>query len=294
MPILKSIIFALISVVFINFTFAESLNVKIYDTKSQKFISSLDLFIAVPRQGQLILGEEHYQEAIQKAEKDIIGGVLLAQFREINFSTCWEFLNYPNQKIITSTFLQFQKQLISISGLFEKLFIGLKPEVHHSYRHLFDVTRSFKGKVIGINAPRKWKRVITKNGLASLDKKLIPANMELGGAFYKERFMKAIGNHASPEKASYYFEAQSYTDSVMANSIQSVPQNNLKFVVVGSFHSDYNDGLVAQLKKYNSGPTTTIKIINTTNFSEKEKENWLNPHPKYGVIADYIYMLDGV
>ncbi|MBE8162574.1 MAG: ChaN family lipoprotein [Bdellovibrionaceae bacterium] len=293
MSIFRSVVFALISISFIHPIFATGAKIRVYDTQLQKFISPLDLFTAVPRQGQLVLGEEHYQEAIQKAEGDIVAGVLSAQAREKSFTICWEFLNYPDQKIINTTFSQFTQQLISITEVFAQLFTRSKPMLNYPYRHLFEVARSFKGKMVGINAPRKWKQVITKNGIAKLDKKLVPNNMELGGPFYKERFIKAISNHVSPEKVPNYFEAQSYTDSVMAESIQKMSNTkDLKFVVVGSFHSDFNDGLVAQLKKYNPKPTTSIKIIDITEFSNTERQNLFNPHPKYGVIADYIYTVD--
>lgn len=290
MFILKSIIFIVTSTAFINFAFSKNLNIKIYNTKSQQFISQKELFQNIPTKGQLVLGEQHYQDVVQKAEGDIIRGVLQEKKIQNNFSVCWEFLNYPNQQTIDSVFLRFKKHLISIADLFSKLFLGTKPQVHHSYRHLFEVARFFNGEVIGINAPRAWKQVITKDGLANLDKKFIPVNMELGGKFYKERFVKAMGGHVPSKKVPYYFEAQSYTDSVMASSIQNLPQHDLKFIIVGAFHSDFNDGLVAQLKKYNSGPTTTIKIINIQNLSKKEIKNLLTPHSRYGIIADYIYM----
>lgn len=281
-------------VIYFSTTLSFASGVKIYDTQTQQFITSQELFKAIPEKGQLVLGEEHYQELIQKAEGDIIRGVLQAKKLQNNFSTCWEFLNYPDQKVLNSHFLSFKKGLLSISDLFSKLFVSTKPQVHHPYRHLFNVTREFGGEFIAINAPRSWKRIITKSGLVSLDSNLIPENMELGGQFYKDRFVQAMGGHVSEEKIPYYFEAQSYTDSVMTSVVQTEPNQDLKFVIVGSFHSDFNDGLVAQLTKYNSAPTTTIKIINTKALSKKEIEGLLSPHPEYGFIADYIYMLSKI
>lgn len=274
-----------------NFVFSAELNAKIYSTKSKQFIRPLDLFLDLPRQGQIVFGEQHYNENFQQAEADIINGVLLSQFREKNFSTCWEFLNYPDQQILNSVFLEFKQGLISLVGLFSKLFPKLDPKLNHTYRHLFNLTKNYGGKMLAINAPRKWKSIITKKGLSGLDKKLIPINMELGGAFYKKRFAKAMGAHVSKEKIPYYFQAQSYTDSVMAESIKNSDPKDLKFVIVGAFHSDYNDGLVKQLKKYSSGPTVSIKIVNAKSLSKKEVKNLLKPHPEYGFIADYIYLL---
>lgn len=273
-----------------NFASSTELNAKIYSTKSKQFISHLNFFLNLPKQGHIVFGEEHYDEDIQKAEADIIHGVNFSSFKKINFSTCWEFLDYPNQKIVNSVFFKFTQNLLSIMDLFAKLFPTLDPKINHSYRHLFNVTKEFGGSILAINAPRKWKRIIIKNGLASLDKKLIPVNMELGGAFYKKRFIKAMANHAPKDKILYYFQAQSYTDSVMAESIQNANSADLKFVVLGAFHSDFNDGLVKQLKKYSSKPTVSIKIVNTKNLSKQEIKNILKPHPEYGRIADYIYL----
>lgn len=302
MFILKSIVFFILSCFYINSAFSENvnlkenvnLNVKIYSTKYQKFISQKQLFQNVPSKGQLVLGENHYEEATQQAEGDIIKGVLLTKKIKNNFSTCWEFLNYPQQLVIDSVFLDFKKHLISVTELLSKLFANRNPEAHHSYRHLLNVTRLFNGEIIALNASRIWKQVITKQGLKGLTEAMVPVNMELGGAFYKERFVKAMNGHVSKEKLPYYFQAQSYTDSVMADSIQNASQQDLKFVVTGSFHSDFNDGLVAQLKKYHPNPTTTIKIIDVKNFSAKDRKNLLKPHSKYGAIADYIYMLNGI
>ncbi len=267
--------------------------IEFFETKSQQTVSKTQFIESLPEKANIVLGEYHYQDAIQQAEGDIIEMVVKAKNLEGKFSVGWEFLNYPDQQNIESVFGLYVNDVIDGLGLLKGIFPNsTKPEQNVPYLPLFKVTKKYQGEFLALNAPRTWKRVITKEGFDALDLKYIPVNMERGSEDYLERFGIAMGGHLDPELLENYFMAQSYTDSVMAWSLVENSAYEYRFAIAGSFHTDYNDAFVDQLKKYDHElETVSVKIVDVTTLSEDEIAEIKAGDSKYGLLADYLYLI---
>lgn len=287
---MKNLLKITLSLLFINSLFAAS----IFDTSSKKYIDQQQFLNRLPDNGQIVLGEYHYVNSIQKAQANIIKAVVESKNEQGNFTVAWEFLNYPDQKDVEASFSKFKIGKIGVNDLLDALIPNSSiPEKLKSYIPILQTTKILNGNFMATNAPRSWKSIITKGGLSSLDSQYIPPMMELGSSNYLERFTQAMGSHVPAEKIQNYYEAQCYTDSVMAWSIDHFSKNDLRFLVVGAFHSDYNDGVVAQLKRYSHLPTVSIKIVDTKKLTQQEvKDLLLTDDPKYGPLADFLYLVD--
>lgn len=95
----------------------------------------------------------------------------------------------------------------------------------------------------------------------------------------------------SSEELNRYYEAQYFTDCVLGKVINTASKEEQKFLIVGSFHSDYNDGVVPLIKMYGEEKVVSIKLIDASNLSNAQIDSLLKPHPKYGRIADIIYLI---
>lgn len=266
----------------------------IYNTKTGSYVSEAEFLNQLPLKGHIVLGEYHYRPLIQKAQGEIIQKYTQAHSQDNNLTVAWEFLEYPNQDDIEVTFDKYKTRRLNDDELLKELFPNsTNPEQNVAYLPIFQAAKNKNAQLIGTNAPRSWKSVITKGGLSSLDPQYLPPNMQLGSKNYKARFKEAMGGHVPEDLVQNYFEAQCYTDSVMAWAINEYSQFDLRFLVVGSFHSDYNDGVVAELKRYSSLPTVSVKILERDGMTSTQiKQELETPHPIYGFLADYIYIVD--
>jgi len=288
---MKAITLTLLSLLFSVQALATA---EFFDTKSQKTITKDEFVEALPESANIVLGEYHYQTPIQNAEGEIIEMIVKAKELQGKFTVAWEFLNYPDQDDIETVFSLYANDVIDDLNLLKGLFPNSKkPEQNIPYLPMFQMTKKYQGELIALNAPRTWKRVITKKGFDALEPQYIPSNMERGSANYEARFAAAMGGHLDPELLENYFMAQSYTDSVMAWALVENSSTNYRFAVAGSFHTDYNDGFVDQLKKYDGErKTVSIKIIDVSKLSVEEVESLKLGDSEYGALADYLYLLN--
>lgn len=246
----------------------------------------------LPARGTIVLGEHHYSVPIQKAQADIIRAVVQSHKAEGRFTVGWEFLDYPKNEKIQELMKLWTSNAIDEEEFTLRLF-GSKESAknHQSYFPIFRAIKDLGGELIATNAPREWKRIVTSKGLAALPAEYIPGEIRTGSNFYFERFKQIMQGHVKEDELIRYFEAQYYTDSAMAHSMEKLSTHELRFLVVGSFHSDYQDGVVRELTHYSKDIVTNIKVIDVSEMSEEEIAEMNNPHPKYGKIADFVYMI---
>ena len=261
----------------------------IFDTNKNLDITNFEFLTSLPDLGQIVLGESHYQKNVQKMEEKIIRDVVNFLDKKNSFSVCWEFLDYTKQNEIDMHFYQFMIGTINNNELLDFLFPNSKTLEHYKYKYFLNALKDLGGDLIATNAPRKWKRIITASGVKSLDADKVPVHYEIGSENYHARFKKVMGNHVPKEKIALYFEAQSYTDSVIANSVKTLSSHHLNFLIIGSFHSDYNDGVIREINKIMERPTVSIKIIDITKMNKMQIQKLKTPDPIYGPLADYLY-----
>ncbi|MBT3586330.1 MAG: ChaN family lipoprotein [Halobacteriovoraceae bacterium] len=263
----------------------------IYDAVNDRSLTEEAFYQQLPDSGLYVLGETHYTPIIQEYQGKLIRKIVTAKSRQREFTVGWEFLNYTDQVSIDTHVSLFNAGILSEGTLLRKLFPGSrKPEQNTPYLHSFRAAKELGGRIIGTNAPRQWKAIITKEGIGALDPEKIPANYVLGGDHYFERFDIAMGGHVGEDELPRYFEAQSYADAVMAYSFAKHSKTDLNFLLVGQFHSDYNDGVVVQARNL-LGKVTSIKIVDAREMSVGSMRMIMFGHDLYGIFADYIYFV---
>jgi uncharacterized iron-regulated protein len=264
----------------------------IYDSANERYISYVDLLNALPVEGNIVLGEYHYNAEIHRAQGFIIHDMAVHHRLLGGVSVSWEFLNYVDQELTQDAFSRFLNNSIDGEQLLAELFQSEDRGAQHApYLPMINAVRVVGGEFIGVNAKRSVKRQLRLYGLDSLDPELVPPNMALGNDDYFQRFSDVMGGHVSDDELDGYFAAQSYTDCVMADQIVRQSRHPLRFLVVGSFHSDYNDGVVAELAKLSPLPTASVKLVDINGMSDEEVEQLLAPHDAYGPLADFIILL---
>ena len=133
---------------------------------------------------------------------------------------------------------------------------------------------------------------IIKEGMKSINKKLIPPNHYVGGALYLERFTQAMGGHVPSKKIINYFEAQCFTDSVMSYQSFKNSKRDLSFIVAGSFHTDFFDGTVVRLKDISAKPVVTLRFLNVSEMTSSDILKVLTPSAKFGAVSDFVILTE--
>jgi uncharacterized iron-regulated protein len=262
---------------------------KSYSRYDKKELQKIELINQLVTNNIIVIGEKHYSQAVQTEEGKIIFDVVTSAKKENQFSTSWEFLNASAQQ--TTHFLFKQVLNLEISSVdFLLKTVGNSQSI--MYSPIIDSTAILGGQLFGINLSREEKSPVVKNGLEALDPLLLPPSFKLGGANYLERFTEMMKDHATPEQISHYFAAQSLVDDVAACHLKNDSHFDLKFLIIGAFHSQFNDGVVERIKRRNPfSKISNIEIIDASDFTEIEL-NQLFSNQKYGDRADYLIFLN--
>ena len=261
---------------------------KIIEVKNNQSLSLPELAQKISNSDQVILGEKHNTPSIQLAQASVMEAVL-DQSPQKDFTTAWEFLNYTTQEQTKDAFEQFTSGKISVADF---LTMTQGNSKYMSYAPIIELTKKRGGKILGVNLPRKDKDPVVAGGIQSANPGTIPPAFEMGGKNYFERFTAAMEGHATPEQIQNYFAAQCLTDDVMAFHLLKDSNSPLKFLVVGSFHSEYDDGTVARLlKRAPELKIANLRFIDASDYSESELKS-IATDPKYGDLADYIYFVN--
>ena len=257
-----------------------------FDTRNYETLESLSL--KLPGNAYYVLGEIHYSDKVQQAQADFISQMVITHNSEQAFDVNWEFLNYKDQNKIQKEFQRYSNNLINVEQFLEIFYQSRG----NSYHPILATVKKYKGNFFGVNASRKIKQKLIKNGLGSLSPEDIPPNMEMGSDLYLELFRKAMGGHVNEEQLKAYYLAQCYTDSVMSYYVNFFNVNPLSFLIVGAFHSDFNLGIVNALKKIGRQKTVNLKFVDKSTLSENELRMLLTPTRPFGKVADYLVLID--
>jgi hypothetical protein len=155
------------------------------------------------------------------------------------------------------------------------------------------MTRAHGGRFLGVNLSREEKAPAVEKGLSGMDPALVPPGFALGGADYFKRFHEAMAAHApTPEKLQNYYVAQCLTDDAMAYHIAEHTGTERNFLITGSFHMEYNDGVVTRLKARLPGKqVVTVRILDTSDYIEEELDGLIKDK-SYGPTADYLMFVE--
>ncbi|GAB2759934.1 hypothetical protein GCM10010465_00020 [Actinomadura fibrosa] len=162
------------------------------------------------------------------------------------------------------------------------------------YKPLLDFAKENDLRFIATNIPRRYAAMINAMGMDALEK-LSPQAMELIGPDLKKFFdptVKAyaemadnMGGHV-PDNMLNIQTAQASKDATMAHfSIKNHNPGDLLFHIQGSYHSNYDQGIIWWVNKIRPG--FLIKSITTVTQSEWDE---MTTEQK-STIADYIVVV---
>ena len=271
---------------------AESWNGRIIRASDQTQISQAQLVTELSAANHIVMGEKHYTPAVQNAQAGIISGVVQLTGQQNNFTTAWEFLHASQQKMVQALFARFVAGEITAKDFLD--YTQGPSEQNVTYAPVLEVTKTLGGNILATNLTRQEKSPVVKNGIGAVDPALLPPDFEMGSEGYHQRFVDIMGQagHATPAQIENYYAAQCLTDDVIAWHVVTDSTHSLKFLVVGSFHTDYFDGTVARIKIRAPGlKTASVTIVDASDYEEKDLE-MVARDQKYGDLADYVYFVN--
>lgn len=262
---------------------------EVFDIGNKAELSLDSLIKTLPAQGHIILGEFHNTPSIQQAQAELINSKVGFESLSSDFAIHWEFLNHTESMAIKEISSNLNSRSIDPTAAL----LALTTASNLDYLPLFKVLQDKQGEIFGINLPRAIKQKVIKEGIESIDPKLIPGHHYVGNHDYNERFITAMGNHAPTDVIKKYFLAQCLTDSVMADQIyKRENSSSLNFTIAGSFHTDFYDGTVVRLMSLTNMPVVTLKIINKNSHTPEEITKFKSTNSKYGPVADYLILTE--
>lgn len=270
-----------------------SWNGKIINTQDvSKIMTLAELTEALRSSNNVILGEKHYTAEIQAAQASIISTVVGNRQLQNSFTTAWEFLNFSSQKQISAAFDQYRSgQITAEDFLSMTLGSALGTE---SYVPILKATKDLGGHILGVNLSREEKAPVVKRGISGADPRVIPPGFAFGSQGYHDRFAKAMTDtgHATPEQIENYYAAECLTDDVIALHLTDDVSADLKFLVVGYFHTDFYDGTVGRIKiRAPQQKTTVIRFVDASDYSEADLLG-ISHDAQYGNVADYVFFVN--
>jgi uncharacterized iron-regulated protein len=239
---------------------------------------------------QVVLGEKHLTPIVQAAQARVILEAGRASGKAAQVA--WEFLDYRDHAKVETLYADFDARKITAADLLRGVF---GTDTYGSYAPILESARELRAGLVPVNLSRDEKAPVVQGGLAAADPALVPAGFALGDDAYFARFRDAMGGHGSPEQLSNYFAAQCLTDDVMAWHFTRLPEGDIRFLVTGSFHSDFHDGVVQRIG-VRSSPTAvkTVRFYDATDYTRADLETGLAAlliDPSYGPVADYVYFV---
>ena len=256
----------------------------IYSLKDQKEITQAEFLKAIPTdQFNITLGEHHYNTVVQNNQAKIIDLIITNQNLQGAFSLGWEFFEYKYQNDLDLATNTYKAKDITWDQFISRAIPGSSNK-HLEYRTIIDNVLRLDGQLIATNATRAVKKKLMDNGDSTLSTDDIPALWFSPTVNYFKRFEIAMGGHADPITLKKYFLAQHYTDAIITSKLNDLSLYKYRFLVIGSFHSDFFDGI----NRYLKGNSILLKFVDRALYTQSEWEALTVSDPLFGNVADYL------
>lgn len=260
----------------------------IYDVAMGVPVTRKELLNQITVMDTLIIGEKHYSPKVQQETAQLLKD--WSNLRADAVTLAWEFLNWSDRARIQPLYKMFNDGMINSDGLMKAIFGPAAVEV--GYAPMFDELKSNGGYLLETNLTRTEKAPVTAGGITALDPALLPPNFALGNANYLERFEDAMKGHVDPAKIPNYFAAQCLVDDVVAYHIDKDALSKSVFLVIGSFHMLYSDGVESRIRARSPlRLPMSILVDEAVDYPAADRAA-LFKHLKYGKIADYVILKD--
>jgi len=221
--------------------------------------------IAKSKARVLYIGENHEDSSAHLLELEILQAVKTTSTAEQNTALSLEFYDREAQTVLNE-YLAGQVNLDTF------LCDSRPPANHQDYQPLIDFCRVEGWRVIAANCPRRYTRMVGKQGRDYLMKleqtsavNLLPPLPYSGASeAYKNNFisiMHQMGNN-NPNVPTTILDAQSLWDATMAHSIvQGLTVSDRIVHVTGYFHVQHKLGTVEHLERYLPGTEALTVVI---------------------------------
>jgi uncharacterized iron-regulated protein len=143
------------------------------------------------------------------------------------------------------------------------------PNYADDYHGIVEFAKTYKIPFIATNVPRRYARIVSKQGPQALDTLpdnekswLCPLPYSIDTSLQSYRTVMEMG-HGSNFNGYYFAAAQAIKDATMANRILQNLQSksSLFFHINGAFHSDYHESIAWYLRQ--AKPDIKIMVITT-------------------------------
>ncbi|MCI4669566.1 MAG: ChaN family lipoprotein [Bacteroidia bacterium] len=247
-------------------------NYKVYDSMQGKLISLEELVQAVADTDVLFFGEEH-NDSLGHALQDKLYGLLLDTYGTVTLSL--EMFETDCQQVLDEYLGGYISE--------DKMRVDARAwkNYEEAYRPMVERAKEGKQSVIAANAPRRYVNIVSRKGkdeLASLPKSslayLPPIPIYTEDSAYLARFKEIMGQ-AGHSLQENIFHAQCTWDASMSYRVFQHWKKNKKekiFHLNGRFHTDYGQGTMAQLRRYNK--KVSIKNISCFRSEEYDEPDW--------------------
>lgn len=259
-------------------------NYKIYNTTKGSIATVDDIVNELSKADVLFFGEEHNDSTGHYLESLIFKKIVEKYPAKAALSM--EMFQTDCQTILNEYLADFirEKNLITEGRAWKN---------YKDYRPMIETAKAAHLPVIAANAPTRYTNMVTRVGLADLQKLdatakswLAPLPIDTATGPYYEKFVAIMGGHRAMGDLKIY-QSQNLWDATMGWSIAQFLKTHSGykiFQVNGGFHSEEKLGTAAQLKKY----LPKVRILNIATYADDSFDNpdW----SKFAKMGDYIIL----
>lgn len=237
---------------------------QIVETKTGKVVTLAEVAKASKGKRFLFVGENHGTRPHQQMEADTVQALVDAGFTP---AVGVEFFQRTKQDVLDlwSTGTLSEEDFLTQSDWKTQWGFG-----YEFYRPLFEVIKSKKLPLVGLNVPRDWVRKVSKGGYEALPlsaRMQLPTTVDLKNANHKTVFNSLMGGHDMGPSMANIYSAQVLWDAGMADTAAKYLQVNkpkstdIFVVVAGSGHVMYGQGINYRLANRKAGTGLNLVMI---------------------------------
>lgn len=254
-------------------------------------LSSAEVVQSFAAADVIILGEQHDDAVAHDLQQRIVG-YCVSRWNRTALSL--EMLERDEQAVLDD-FMEGIIDAKQLATLTHSENWGSKGKWFDWYQPIIDRAKAGGSKVIAANAPRRYVRLARTHGYERLRelprdrRRLISLPIAAVTEGYRERFAQVMTHedHAEQEPGSAQaieqagrieaaFRAQRLWDATMAASIAKARRSGARKVVhvVGQFHSDFDGGLIQELRARNPAMrivTVSFQPLESASLREQDR-----------------------
>lgn len=222
-----------------------------FEGRSGRVLTWADLFEGVAWADVIIVGETHDNLRAHELQRAIVEDAVTS-FPNVALSL--EMLETDEQPIVDA-YLAGSIDQATFEERTGSRDWAAKDSWKEFYQPAIDEVKGTGGRVIAANAPRRYVRLARTDGYAAIaalppaERALVATPSTMTGGAYRARFEEFMSG--DPETVASLYRSQQTWDATMARSIANALDAGSDKVIhlVGSFHSDWDGGLVDQLRR---------------------------------------------